>query len=472
MADLYTKKPYTAFESEAMVEQLFSDIQEDSYKAEDKIKHYTKKVERLMLRVNRYKQQLEDLLKYKNMDANIPLFSQVSGDLIYPDGKTEDGGTYITSDDLRKNWSNPSINALREVANRDPVSDKVLRNLEDLIKKDTNTLSRLTKQLEILRNVNANVISAIADNGQTYGEYKTRLSDMQKLYKNLANYRSMLARIPANLTSEASKDGFLESLADNCTAYVDLRNYLINLVTSFITDKYLEDKDFLKNLMNLLSYLMSTPSQYTSCYASPTKYLNLATGQLSEVQELIKMAKDMLDTLAKDKLNVELVTMKNSITSILRSSVHNSTVESLNQKQRVSINKEKIDEKNKKVKKFVGVFERIGVAIRRGDQNLDELFNEQPRDLLRKAALTAGFPVAPSKDDKEALRDNRREYVRAKYGGDIPFCDEVIVEGENGVKTFVKRSEAIEVSDGVYKKESNVTKETFLKNTGIESDIY
>lgn len=107
-------------------------------------------------------------------------------------------------------------------------------------------------------------------------------------------------------------------------------------------------------------------------------------------------------------------------------------------------------------------------------------YSTVPTDLLSKfqeqilANLNLGRTFSDEEESgSQALENYWRDRVRKKFGGNIPFCDEVEIKNIDGTTRYIKRVDAIEVSPGVFRDKKEVNLENLKVDLlSKQSDLY
>lgn len=468
MSDPYLKNPYSTNDSEAVVESIVDMMLQTEELFSDQVGNYNRRIHRVQRQIKQEQEKLKLLLAENNLSPNIPQFSKVLGDYLYPDSESEPAQTYINPETASgKTHTVLEVYSLKEIASHEPGVNDAIRDSMERIYKARNMLSKLTYRQQKLNNIYGESIEK-KKRSATYKDLKKKNKETALLIAEVRSFRDVILQIPDELAAQKAKADHDLGMNVYCSAYVVRRKTIVKDAADFY-DAFPDDEDVQSTMDNLLS-LMSTamPKQYTGAIQRKEAILRLLDGALAELGILLADSIGELNTLAGSQgiPNEKIESIRRNVISVLRSQVKSKVTTKITRDQMLAVNDSDITEKVRKKDRFVNALNRMSDAVTQGAEAMGEVAQQFSKRLFDKAVISSGFPESFQKTGVETLKDNQREVVRQKYGGEIPFCDEVIIINDDGTKEFVKKVDATEIEDGVYMKNSDLKKNQYFEAFG------
>jgi DNA-binding transcriptional MerR regulator len=443
------KDTYVKANSIADIQELMTIAKTQKEYHEDRIRILKKRIEDINRHILVVREDFLSFLTNNGIDVNYPVFNAVSSDDIVPSTVSEPAMSAVPIEEAMLP-NIPNITFLRTI--------NLLRNkygsLQDEIEEYHDTLSKmrlkkshLEATLESVQKSIEEYQDNIKENQQEYNDSVKNLDKIKSLYQNLLEFKSIITAIPDNFTVD-SYIKFQNNYFDRySTIYYDKKNS-VKKFADILQDTYKPTP-----LDQMEEGFYTTVFRDISIYFGPFDVDNLQDKYVDAIPHkkdiLIKLQNfsGSLDKLISNvKMTIDLVRGIKGIGN----SVVDGLVNSANEisKSFVAENKvehttlESVSSNNFTIN--IGVNQNISNIkdkLQLGVENLDDKFIRTSGKYLRKIALFTKFPKTFLYDRNINIEDCVREKVRRKYGGDIPFCDEIATKDVNGNRIFVKRSE-------------------------------
>ncbi|MBD3260237.1 MAG: hypothetical protein GF334_00940 [Candidatus Altiarchaeales archaeon] len=468
MSDPYLKNPYSSNDSEAVVESIVDMMLQTEELYSDQFNNYLRRIHRVRRNIKREQEKLKLLLAENNLSPSLPQFSKVLGDYLYPDSESEPAQTYVNPEEsYTKTHTVLEVYTLKEIAAQQPGVNDAIRDSMERIYKERNMLSKLTYKFHKLNNVFGESIER-KKSSSSYKDVKKKNRDIAVLISEVRSFRDVIQQIPDELAASKAKEDLNTGMNVYCSAYMVRKKQVIkdaaDLSEDFSDDTSLQDT--INGLLAIMS--LSMPKQYTGTVENKKSILRLLDGALTDLGLLLADTIGELNLLAGSSgiPNEKVESIRRNIISVLRSQVKSKVTTKTTRDQMLAVNDSDISEKVRKKDRFVNALNRMSDAVTQGAEAMGEVAQEFSKRLFNTAVLSSGFPETFQKTGLEALKDNQREVVRQRYGGEIPFCDEVIVINDDGTKEFVKKEDATEIEDGTYRKNSDLKRNQYFDEFG------
>ena len=475
--------------------------------------------------------RLEEALKKLGQDPNHYLLRETISNDFASLPESENIQTYINPNEAAyKEFYDASLNTFNRILDTStkPIIREI-RNIKERIKTIRRKIWETEKQQEQYNIAEGKTLEARNKNKESFDKLELSHSRLTAIFSQLLGLRKLFDVIPNSLAAEATIENFKENLDVISPEYVskklwlqvNLKEYIDdpNMVMKFIigdtfVDSTGEEQKYL-GIETILQDIESFPRQFVDAVSHKKDIVGVDTSVTSssstKTSKTSKKGTEVVDNTQKkdgkltrdirsmsviieesiveisnvsgranvvvgDKgetiTNPELLSLKNKTLSILKSQVKSSVVVNFNRSEMLEINKKDMIEEEEKRDKLSFALERIASKFREGPQIVGSIFNEFGKDLVTRAIMNRGFPKKWEKKSEEAQKDNKREEVRKLYGGNVPFCDEVIIN-EDGKDIFILKEDAVQLKNGTYVRKSNEESKEFIDMYGRpDTDIY
>lgn len=326
---------------------------------------------------------------------------------------------------------------------------------------------------------------AIRDN--EYNSLKDSIFDINHMLHVVSDLIKTLNKFPQGIVVEDISRGYKMSFASYSREYTRKKKKLSRLIANYL-EKAEDLKDFAKIADRILIFLpgiltvqqyidYGLPDKYTIALASRDKHIT----NLSDFRINLRVAKHTtrigLDSLlgtGSGLRDVRVRTLKKIVDSSLDNRAFNTTVldAEVNVQNTQTMLTNRLNKINNTINEFKGNLES-NLSFK----SIESLAQSKFKWLYMKLAQLKRNVIYDSDTPRENLEKHWRERVRNKYGGNLPFCDEVDANGspikvvdKNGIERFAKADEVIETSEGQYTLKSEVNMDELRK--ALRSDRY
>jgi hypothetical protein len=443
------KDKFVKADSVADIQELTTIAKSQKEYHEDRIRILKRRIDNISKQILVVREDFLSFLSSNNIDPNYPVVSDVMSDAIVPDTVPDDSMSVIPIEEaMLPNIPNQTflmtINLLREKYG----------SLEDEIEEYGDTLGKMRLRKAMLEGTLASVQKSIeeyqdkiTENKAMYNDSVSNLDKIKSLYQNLLDFKYLFTVIPENFTA-ASYMQFQNNYFDRySTIYYDKKT-TIKKFADILHETYVptpidqaEEGFYMVVFNDIATYFGPYDEENL-----PNKYVDA----IPKKNDIIKKMEEFSNSLSKLILNVKTTLdvirgvkgVGNSVVDGLVNSTNEIAKSFAGQKKIEHTTLESVSKSNYSVN--LGVNQKIDTIkdkLQMGVESLDAKFMKSSSKFLRKIALTVGFPSTFLYDRNTNIEDNVREKVRRKYGGNIPFCDEVIMKDTNGNNIFVKKSD-------------------------------
>jgi len=443
------KDTYVKANSIADIQELMTIAKNQKEYHEDRIRILKRRIEDINRHILVVREDFLSFLSSNGIDPNYPVMSDVTADDVVPCTVSEPVMSAIAIEEAMLP-NIPNISFLRTIN----LLKKKYGSLQDEIEEYCDTLSKmrlkkshLEATLESVQKSIEEYQDKIKENQQEYNDSVKNLDKIKSLYQNILEFKSIFTSIPDNFTTD-SYIKFQNNYFDRySTIYYGKKNS-VKKYADILQDTYqltpldqMEEGFYMTVFRDISIYF----GQYDGDNL-PDKYVDA----IPHKKEILLKLEDFSVSLDKLILNVKLTLDLVRGVKGIGNSVVDGLVNSVNElsKSFVAENKvehttlESISNNNYTTNLAVNQnISRIKDKLQLGIESFDGKFMRVSGKYLRKIALSVGFPKTFLYDRDTNLEDCVRERVRRKYGGDIPFCDEVATKNINGNRVFVKKSE-------------------------------
>ena len=398
-----------------------------------------------------------------------------------------------------------------------------IRNIIERLKSIKGKISELENKQKLYETLEKSAITNRKENKEKYRDLEKSHARLTAILGQMLSFRKIFEQIPDSLASEVKIEGFKQNLDVICVEYVSKKVWIHHNIEDYLDDPKMprEFKEIAQvqdstgttqnrfGLEDILKDIEKLPRQFINAVANKKDIIGVDTSVTSssanKTTKTAKKGTEIVDntqkkdgTLTRDirslslileqsmaKIraisgngqssvnNVALLSLKNKTLSVLKSQVKSSVTVNVNRTEMLETTKEKMIEKEEKSDKLGFALERLGAKFREGPEVVLSIFKEFGRDLVTRAIMNHGFPKRWEKKGQEVLKDNKREEVRKLYGGDVPFCDEVVIEYNDGKRVFVLKEDAQQLKDGTYVLKSKEDSDAFNTDYGpSDEDIF
>jgi len=306
-----------------------------------------------------------------------------------------------------------------------------------------------------------------------YYELRDILKDLQVLISRTNRLSNIIKKIPKDLQTSEDVSFYRRLINNSSLSYTSLRRRISRKLRSYIEaeDEAVVERQKIYPGASDYKFFIDTllPKRFSVLAKSNSvdNILTLLEGFKNVLIEAVLEAKRVLNSylgygIIKDKKAKRL---KERVDTALDDPEVYTTVMDKNitieQKQQL------LTSHSQKVKEEIStVFSKIENVLDTGSLADIDLNQESPAvvKFLKKMGELNRSPVTP-KSFSEDLEGYWREIIRAKFGGDLPFCDEVAVDG-TPVKVqgkFTKYKDVLDLGNGVFVLKKDTIADTVRK---------
>jgi len=457
------KDDYNRNNSIAEIEDLYTIAENNKDKVEDRRRLLKKEIADLAKMISITREEFISFLNAHGVDTAFPVFSTVTADSVMPFTVSGQALTEVPIENaMLPNNPNPTfLRTLNLLQNK-------YETLQDEIEEYVYSLLRMRLRKSELEADLESVDKTITEYKGRLEEYKTEydaavsnLNKLRSLYQNLLDFKYLLTAVPDTFTAESYTKFQNNYFNRYSTEYYNKKKTIMKMGIT-LQDSYeltVFDKDQLgiyTSVFREISYFFSSDEGYSieesnnssddTIKVLPEKYVDAIPYKTFILKKLDLLAKDIDELISNSKMTLDAIRgvkgVGNSVVDSLITST-NAIANSYASKKTIIPDTLK-DIKNDNYTVRLGINQSIDnfkSHLQLGVENLDAKFVRASSHFLRKMAKTIGFPVTFFYDRTINLEDHLREKVRQKYGGNIPFCDEVESTDEYGNKIFIKKDD-------------------------------
>jgi len=484
------KDNYNKNNSIAEIEDLYTIAENNKDKVEDKRRLLKKEIADLAKMISITREEFISFLNSYGVETTFPIFSTVTADSVMPFTVSSQSLTEIPIENaMLSNNPNPTfLRTLNLLQNK-------YETLQDEIEEYVYSLLRMRLRKSELEADLESVDKTITEYKERLEEYQTEYNDavsnldkIRSLYQNLLDFKYLITAIPDTFTAESYTKFQNNYFNRYSTEYYNKKKTLMKMGIT-LQDNYkltVFDKEQLgiyTLVFREIAYFFSSDEGYSIKESNnssnglikvlPEKYIDAISYKTSILKKLDLLAKDIDQLIFNSKNTLDAIRgvkgVGNSVVDSLITSTNAIANSYVSKKTIVPDTLKDVTNDNYTVR--LGVNQSINSFkshLQLGIENLDSKFVRASSHFLRKMAKTIGFPVTFFYDRTINLEDHLREKVRQKYGGNIPFCDEVESMDENGNIIFIKKDNT-DLKTG--KSKTNIRALALEKLTEAPTDI-
>jgi len=433
--------------------------------------HAQKKTALLSARIKELREEFREFLRVNNLPQDYPIFNEVLSDDVYPDDVSEsqqDRSEEDIESARTKIFSDQTTLQTRTVLERASPIQREIEEYIDRITKLWHRKAELDNEKEFIEGLQKRYKSRIENNETLYTSLRTNLEKLNTMLRHLREFSMIFTLYPSAFTSEdkiRQQDVLTEKYG---SFYASKKKRIVrtanNLAETFSdSDDAFSDSVFSETMNEIKTYFLEgLPATYKSAIDIRDVIVAQVESLSQTVISLVGSAHVALDQIrgSEGVDNPELDQLISNSRLILQSAVRSRNVSQDNLDDIVQTNQRVLVQAQNAAKEF-------NANLQAGIDSVNERFANAQKRWLRKMALSIGYPVENTRSGSKNYEETVRERVRQKFGGNLPFCDEVIVQEANGQNTFVKRDEATLVG-GVYKRKSDIAAQKILGSTRDE----
>lgn len=470
------KDSFVKASSIADVQELVKIAQNQKETHEESVKILKRKIEEVTRSIKNTREMFLSFLNSNGLDPNYPIFGDVLSDEVVPDTVPEQAMNAVQIEDAML----PNIPNSTYLYTLNLLQGK-FETLQDEIEEYTDTIAKLKlKKAELeakLDSVNKSMEEyrdKISARQPDYDESVKNLDKIRSLYSNLLDFQYIFKMLPSEFTAESYRK-FQDNYFDRYSTIYYGKKKTIKKLSDILQDTYkpsavdlLDAGEYLKVFQGISLYF--GPFQSDNL---PDKYVDAMPKKADILKKLEEFAKDLNRLILNIKTSLDILRGVKGVGNSVVDGLIASTTEIANsfatKKRMEHTTLEEISNNNYTLK-LSATQNATGIKakLQGGVEKLDDSFIKASGKFLRKIGLNDAFPTSYAYDRKTNLEDHVRAKVRRKYGGNIPFCDEVVATNATGDKIFIKSSE-YDAKTGKSKTVAN--SETLEKRTRTSGDI-
>lgn len=473
------KDAYVRGDSVAEIQDLAKIAIDNKDLLDDAVVSLKEKIDRLIQYIKEVREEFKRFLSSYGINSSYPEFSTVYADDIRQDTVAEQAVDVIPVETIFvKSFTDYTMNETYEILkDKYPTLQGPIEEYRDKLLKAKLHKALLENRLEQTRILQQEYIESIDQRKEDYELEKENLYRLRALFRNILQFRNnVFMAIPPDQTSERARNLSISRLGSDNALYASRRRSIKKMADklneNFAVSSELEaDLEEFKTLFKDVSeYFGSSdtvenplPAQLVDGLSSRTEIQDAIEGYLTRIQALMDKIRVALDSIRgiRGLGNAMVESLIGASFGIAQSEVTADYIERTTFDEVTldnQVREERVEQESNRLKKW----------LQTGVSNIQEILNNIQKGILRKTALVTGAPVEFVKDKITNLEDHLREDIRAKYGGDIRFCDEVIYIDITGEKKFVKETE-IDPQTG--KPRSEIQRGILLEETVPPRDI-
>jgi hypothetical protein len=443
------KDTFVKSSSIADIQELVTIAQNEKEYHEEKVKLLKNRIEEVSRSIRVTREMFLSFLNSHGLDPNYPIFGDVLSDEIVPDTVPEQAMSAVPiSDAMLPNIPNSTFLYTQNLL------QTKYETLQDEIEEYTDSIAKmklkkaeLEARLDSVKKSIEEYQDKISDQQTLYDDSVKNLDKIRSLYSSLLDFKYLFTVLPSEFTADSYRK-FQDNYFDRYSTNYHGKKKSIKKYADILQETYkptsidmMEEGFYMTVFRDISIYFGpfeedNLPDKYVDAMPKKTDILKKLEGFSTDLNKLILNVKTSVDTIRGVK------GVGNSIVDGLIASTNEIANSFATQKRIEHTTLEEISNTNYTVKlSFAQEVQGIKDKLSKGVDKLDEQFLKSSGKFLRKIALTVGYPVSYVYDRKTTLENHIREKVRRKYGGNIPFCDEVVATNAFGDKVFIKSSE-------------------------------
>lgn len=291
---------------------------------------------------------------------------------------------------------------------------------------------------------------------------------LQAIYDSLVKPESS-GDVPVEYVKAVSSQTYTKA---NLQAYIDI----IKIMNSAIEQE--------------LDIARGTPQPMTQLSPGALTALSLVNAQVITPQSTVEALKPNpaleevvkksvpITTAVAQKTKFKPPVFNNAVVDALVSQALNileSTANDTNaDKDTLKTNSEKVqNDMTTAVKSAVTLKTNLTQAMKGGVDKLNEMMqNSKFSQTLDRMLQGIGLPVLFTADGNKNAKEGLREFVRKKFGdGNLPFEDEVIGVNLSGSMAYIKKVDAVQGDDSIWRRRVDVQTEALKAQSGVNTNI-
>lgn len=472
------KDTYVRDVSLADIQDLYT-IAVDSKEKIDYVEAFLKRrIAQQARQIKIIRQDFKSFLNRNNINTSYPEFSQVFSEDVRQDTEAEQATDIFPVERFfGKSYTDFTMQQTAQILrDKYPTLQSPIGEYQDRIKTAKMNKAMLENKLEGLNILRREYKSNIDVKRDQYEAEKSNLEKLKALKQNILEFEDVFGSLPSGTTSEQAVRYYLAGLGGTNPFYAfkkrKIKKMADRLVVTYAPGEEVETNvDTFKEVFKQISdyfggsedFETPLPSQYVDALNLEDKIIEQTESFLEDIDGLIESTRAALDSI-REVSGIGNATVENLIaasTEIAQSPVTARYIERTTLDE-VTIDNEVLLERAEQDTNRLKRWLATGVG------NVSDTLSNISKNAVRKMALVIGVPIDFVRDKFTNLQDHLREDIRDKYGGDIPFCDEVTYTDITGEKRFIKESE-IDPETGRPKTEVNG--DIYLEETLIPRDI-
>lgn len=438
-----------------------SEIQELVYIAQNKKEFldyqknmYKRKVDEINRRIIMIREEFYSFLSRNNIDPDYPVFNSVTGDMVVPDTNPEQAvnAVSITSVSLSNIPNDIFLRATITLRKKYPSLQREIEyHVDELLRFKLNK-SKYEAKLEEIDRAQQNYQENVNKQDSDYKIIIKNLEKINSLYKNLLDFKYLFTILPDEFTSDTYYK-FQTNYLDRYSVFYYGKKTRIRKISEKIQETYEPTKVdvvqagiFITVFKEIHDYFdisngENLPDKYVDSIPVKDEIISYLDKFSNDLDELITNCKTTLDMIrgVKGIGNSSVDGLITSAKEISKSFAAAKKIDQITFENIINNNSSKGSQINKNIKVFKD-------NLQNGVDNLDEKFISYQKNLLRRMAAATGWPVFYNYEKETNLEAYLREKIRQRYGGDLPFCDEIEIVDSNGDIIYVKKSDIDEKS--------------------------
>jgi predicted RNA-binding protein YlqC (UPF0109 family) len=425
-------------------------------------RHLKRKIEEITRDIMVVREDFLNFLRVNNIDPNYPIVASVTADPAVPDTAPEQSMESIPIEQaMLPNIPNDTfLKTMNLLQDKYVTFQGEIEEYTDQLYKMRLHRAQLEGTLEGVKKASEEYQSKIKENQKDYDQTVSNLDKIKYLYISLLNFKYLFSSLPDVMTAES----YMRFKTNNLNKYSS--NYSTLKKTIKITGDMLQESYTTTAFDQIENGVYVTVFKDISIYfdseqkdSLPVQYVDAISMKKDIMTKLEVLSNDLDKLISNNIKTLDAIRGVKGIGNSMVEGLVTSTIEISNSfaaaKKVEQTTLDTVKSGNYTVGEGVNrKIKDIKSRVQGGIENLDEKFIKAQRNILRKIALTFGFPVKSSEDRNTNLEEHLRERVRQKYGGNIPFCDEVETIDSSGNKVFIKK-EAFDEKTGKSKKDTS-----------------
>lgn len=438
-----------------------SGIQELVYIAQDKKEFldyrksmYKRKIDEIKRGIIRVREEFFSFLSRNNIDPDYPVFNTVTGEMVVPDSIPEQSveAVSITTASLSNIPNDVFLKVTIILRKKYPSLQSEIENYTNELMKLRSNKSKFEAKIEEIDRAQQEYQENVNRQESYYKVIIKNLEKINSLYKNLLDFKYLFTVLPDKFTSETYSK-FQTNYLDRYSVFYHGKKTRIRKISEKIQESYepttvdiVQSGIFLTVFREIQDYF--SPSDGENL---PDKYVDAVPQKDEIISYLDKFSNDLKELISNCKITLDMIRGVKGIGN----SVVDGLITSAKEISESFAAAKKVDQEN--LEDIINDNSSVGSQINRnievfksnlqnGVDNLDERFIRYQKNLLRRMASATGWPVFFNYARETNLESYLREKIRQRYGGNIPFCDEIEIVDSNGDIIYVKKSDIDEES--------------------------